>query len=98
MIGATRTLTGTPAAATVRIASKRALGEGAYGSIARAMRSSPNGMEKCTWTRPNAASSQSRSRSRWMSTLLVTIPTGLPNSRQTSSIPRVSRYDASSGW
>jgi hypothetical protein len=88
-IGATITVTGTPASASMRIASMRRCGAAARGSITRAMRRSSVVTEIAAFASPRSAKRASTSISRMMSWLLVISDTGWRQRSMVSRMPRV---------
>ena len=98
MIGATITVTGTPALASSSMACRRRSGALARGSRRRASPASSVVIEIATLTSPFAAIGASRSRSRSTSADLVTMPTGWLVRARTSRICRVTRSVRSTGW
>ena len=98
MIGATFTPTEIPARASFSITRSRRAGAGTYGSMARAFSGSQNGMLTVTCAEATAVRLASTSTSRSTSADLVMMAAGFARSTHTSRQPRVSRYDASSGW
>ena len=95
--GATMMPTGTPALAMASITLSRRAGDGAHGSIARAISASANARLTVTHAPTSRCSSTNRSTSRSTSALLLITPHGLRYSRQTSRQARVSRNFASNG-
>ena len=96
--GATSTPTGTPASLSACTASSRRSGRAARGSIRRASSPSRLVIDRNTCAAPSAANALNRSASRVTSVLLVTTPTGLRNSPNTSRQRLVSCRRRSAGW
>ena len=96
--GATITLVGMPAAASVSMVASRFSGVAARGSIARASLRSSVVTEIATLTRPRSAIRPRMSMSRSTIADLVTMPTGWLVRSSTSRISRVIRYSRSIGW
>ena len=84
-IGATMTATGTPAALSALMASRRRGGVAALGSILRAIARSSVVTEMATLASPRLAIRARISMSRMTSADLVTMPTGWPVRSSTSS-------------
>ena len=97
MTGATITLTGMPAEASLAMVSSRRAGEATQGSRARARTGSRKGRVTVAEAAPWEARAERRSTSRSTSGALVVTITGFRYSAQTSRQPRVSRSEASSG-